>query len=264
MLEAWVGDQSRPSNDQDWSVWLEATIGRVMHSNTRIAREKKRIQGACVRTHAKKIQLAKIQLQRDPSNVEVRNILSDAQGKLAKVFQDSAACNRHFSSAKWLRYGDTCSKAFFDFHRIGKKKVLLRELETEFGTVTGQRDLTHYITDYYTRLYTLDFRTPSTMETQEHCWLSVPTKVTRDTNSNLTKNFMLTEVHDAIHALPKGKALGHDGVPMEFFHECTQEVAWDLLNAFTAMLKAGETSAFINKSLITLIPKFDDHARLSN
>jgi hypothetical protein len=31
---------------------------------------------------------------------------------------------------------------------------------------------------------------------------------------------MLIEVHDAIHALPKGKAPGHDGVPMEFFHEC--------------------------------------------
>jgi hypothetical protein len=40
---------------------------------------------------------------------------------------------------------------------------------------------------------------------------------------------------------------------MEFFHACAKEVAPDLLNAFTAMLKEGETSAFINRGQITLI-----------
>jgi hypothetical protein len=69
--------------------------------------------------------------------VEVREILSDAQGKLAEVFQDSVARNRHLTAANWLRYRDTCSKVFFDFHRIGKKKTLLRELETKSGTIIG-------------------------------------------------------------------------------------------------------------------------------
>jgi mannosylglycoprotein endo-beta-mannosidase len=75
---------------------------------------------------------------------------------------------------------------------------------------------------------------------------------------------MLTEVHDAICTLPKGKAPRHDGVPMEFFHECAQEVTPDLFNAITAMFKMGETLAFINKSLITFIPKSSNHAMLSN
>jgi hypothetical protein len=74
----------------------------------------------------------------------------------------------------------------------------------------------------------------------------------------------LKEIHNAIRALPKGKAPGHDGVPMEFFHECAQEVAPDLLQAFMAMLDTGETSTHINKGLIMLIPKSGDHARLSN
>jgi len=51
---------------------------------------------------------------------------------------------------------------------------------------------------------------------------------------------------------------------MEFFHKCAQEVAPDLLNAFTAMLKARKTSPFINKGQITLIPKSGDQARLGN
>ncbi len=150
----------------------------------------------------------------------MRDILSDARGKLAEVFQDSVVRNRHISSANWLRYGDTYSKAFFDFHRIGKKKALLRELETEFRTIMGQHDLTHYITNCYTHLYTSDALAPGTAEAQEQCWQSVLTKVSKDTNSNMIRNLTLKEIHNAIRALPKGKVLGHDGVPMEFFHEC--------------------------------------------
>jgi hypothetical protein len=36
----------------------------------------------------------------------------------------------------------------------------------------------------------------------------------------MIRNLTLKEIHNAICALPKGKVLGHDGVPMEFFHEC--------------------------------------------
>jgi hypothetical protein len=103
----------------------------------RLEKDKKRVQGTRVRTCAKKIQLAELQLQKDPLDVEVREILSDAQGKLAEVFQDSVACNRHLIATNWLKYEDTCSKVFFDFHRIGKKKTLLRALEIESGTITG-------------------------------------------------------------------------------------------------------------------------------
>ncbi len=130
----------------------------------------------------------------------------------------------------------------------------------------GQHNLTHYITNYYTCFYTLNPFAPSTTEAQKQCWHNVPTKVKGNMNSNLIRNLTLSEIHDAIRALPKGKALGHDGVPMEFFHECAQEVALDLLQAFMAMLSKGATSAFINKGLITLtlIPKSGDHTRLSN
>jgi alkyl sulfatase BDS1-like metallo-beta-lactamase superfamily hydrolase len=102
-----------------------------------MSKEKKRARWARVKSCTKKIQLAEIQLQRDPTNEEVRGILSNAQGQLAEEFQASVARNRHLSSANWLRYGDTCSKTFFDFHRIGKKKAFMRELETDSGIVSG-------------------------------------------------------------------------------------------------------------------------------
>jgi hypothetical protein len=89
-------------------------------------------------------------------------------------------------------------------------------------------------------------------------------KVTHDTNASLTRDLTLRDILDAIKALPKGKAPGHDGVPMEFFHEYAEEVASTLLKAFTAMLNFRATSASINKGLITLIPKTGDCVRLNN
>jgi len=113
-----------------------------------------------VRANAKNIQLAKVQLQGDLTNIEVRDILSDAQGQFADVFQNSVERIQHSSASMWLRYGDICSKAFFDFHHIGTKKALLRELEIEEGLVTGQSDLALYITSFYANLYTSDAQVP--------------------------------------------------------------------------------------------------------
>jgi len=188
----------------------------------------------------------------------VRSILSNSQVKLVEIFETSVERNRHLSPSNWLRYGDTCSKSFFDFHQIGKKKTLLRELNTEFGSITGQNDLTQYITEFYFRIYSLDAHILGTMEAQAECWTSVPVKVAQDTNTNLTRALTVQDILDAIKALPKGKAPGHDGVPMEFFHEYAVEVAPTLLQAFTSMLSSRATSAFINKGLITLIPKTGD------
>ncbi len=56
----------------------------------------------------------------------------------------------------------------------------------------------------------------------------------------------------------------HDGIPIEFFQACANEVVPMLLKAYTAMLASGEASAFINKGLITLIPKTGDRSKLRN
>ncbi len=50
----------------------------------------------------------------------------------------------HHSAARWWRYGDTCSKIFFDFHRISKKRTFLKELEVD-GRIISRQDLFHHI-----------------------------------------------------------------------------------------------------------------------
>jgi hypothetical protein len=89
-------------------------------------------------------------------------------------------------------------------------------------------------------------------------------RATTDANEALTQNLILEEIHKAIQALPKGKAPGHDTIPIEFFQACAYEVAPTLLKAYTAMLASGEASNYINMGLITLIPKIGDRSKLKN
>jgi hypothetical protein len=62
MVAAWNGDQESPPINQGWAAWLEAAIQRVTSYNARLAKDKRRAQGKHARTHAKKVQLAEIQL----------------------------------------------------------------------------------------------------------------------------------------------------------------------------------------------------------
>jgi hypothetical protein len=80
----------------------------------------------------------------------------------------------------------------------------------------------------------------------------------------MTQELTLEEVVQAITSLLKGKTLGHDGLPTEFFQENMEEIAPTLFLDFRAMLSLGLTSDFINKGMITLIPKFGNHSKLGD
>ncbi|CAK9881918.1 unnamed protein product [Sphagnum jensenii] len=78
----------------------------------------------------------------------------------------------------------------------------MKELETNSGIVSGQQDLTHYVTSFYARLYTSDAGTPGIAQAQDLCWQSVPGRVIGDANASLISNLSLEEVGRAIRALP--------------------------------------------------------------
>jgi hypothetical protein len=64
-----------------------------MACNNRLAKAKKRLRGATIRMNTKRVQLAKAQFQNNLTNEEVRGVLSDAQTKLAEIFQNQVAHN---------------------------------------------------------------------------------------------------------------------------------------------------------------------------
>ncbi len=78
MLHAWDGVTPKVLDDSEWAPSLEAATKRVMICNTCLAKERNRLKRAQVKTHVKKIQLAEEQLQQDPMNEQVRDILSES------------------------------------------------------------------------------------------------------------------------------------------------------------------------------------------
>jgi hypothetical protein len=255
LLNAWKGTQLPPNLDVEWPGWLEVATNRVLKCNSRLTKEKKRVKGARVRDLQHKIRLAEIQLQSDPEDESIKNILSVAQGHLTDSLQEQVVRNHQLSAATWFRYGDTCSMRFFDFHRIGRKRTLLKELITEDGEITGRKDLAHYVRSFYMHFYTSEVNAPGTPEAWDDCWANTLTRVSNETNKELTQELTLKEIQDAISTMPKDKALGCDGILTEFFQEFMNEVSPTLLQAFSAMFRSGETSELINKRLITLIPE---------
>jgi hypothetical protein len=175
-----------PSQDAEWPAWLEAASGRVLQCNIEIAQEKKKAKGARIRILQQKIRLAEVQLQKDPEDEPTREILSVAQGHVADSLQEKVARRHELSSASWFKYGDTCSKRFFDFHRIGRKHTPLKELKTEGGDITGQEDLAHYVRSFYERLYTSKVSTLGTSEVREVSWDSTLARVSTVAVATLT------------------------------------------------------------------------------
>jgi hypothetical protein len=85
-----------------------------------------------------------------------------------------------------------------------------------------------------------------------------------DMNAEMTQELTLEEVVEAITSLPKGKTLSHDSLLIEFFQKNVKKIAPTLLLAFRTMFSLRLTSDFINKRMITLIPKYGDHSKLGN
>jgi len=113
-------------------------------------------------------------------------------------------------------------------------------------------------------LYTLEANGPGTSEARELCWDSTLARVSNVANDELTKELTLKEIKEAIAAMSKDKVPGSEGIPTEFFQELIEEISSTLFQAFSAMLRRGETSGCTNKGLITLISKSGDHANIRN
>ncbi len=108
----------------------------------------------------------------------------------------------------------------------------MKELEVDGMTTYKHTDLSHYIPQLYTNLYTFEPHSLDIAEAQRKCWESVPSQVTKDMNAEMTQELTLEEVVEAITSLCKGKAPGHDDLPTKFFKKNMEEIAPTLFLAF--------------------------------
>ncbi|CAN5959539.1 unnamed protein product [Sphagnum jensenii] len=127
MVAAWKGDQESPPINQGWPAWLEAAIQHVTSCNARLAKDKRRVQGKHARTQAKKVQLAEIELQNDPANVE--DLFRLPQGR-QKESPDQRARNE-------IRNRNRSKGSYRSHHRLLQTRLHFRSWERRFGERQG-------------------------------------------------------------------------------------------------------------------------------
>lgn len=142
--------------------------------------------------------------------------------------------------------------------------MFLKELDVNRRTISKQEDLSHYITHFYAKLYTVESPSPDIAKAQRKCWESISAWVIENMNAEMIQELSLVEVVEVITFLPKGKSPCHDSLATEFFQENVEKTDTTFLLAFRTMFWLGLTSYFINKGTITLIPNSGYHSKLRN
>jgi hypothetical protein len=80
-------------------------------------------------------------------------ILLASQARLTEDFQNDLLRSTHNMVAHWYRYGNTCFKVFFNFHKGCHRCVLINALVANGNVLTVQSKLDLYVQGFYEHLY---------------------------------------------------------------------------------------------------------------
>ena len=205
-------------------------------------------------------------MQREPQAQDAREIHAQTLAELEQLMMEEVDHHLNESTCHWFRYGDRCTKQFFNKFKDRMKTHNISELETEQGILTEQDHKLQYITSFYSQLYAKGEEGGGVdrAAAKEKCWNTVPCVVNTTVNNALTRPLTSLEITEAIASFPKGKAPGVDGIPMEFFQEFREDIISDLFEVTKEILKLASLNKDLNKGLITLIPKGGKHSQLTN
>jgi mannosylglycoprotein endo-beta-mannosidase len=141
------------------------------------------------------------------------------------------------------------------FHLIanGKhRRKRIFQLEQEEGTILGQENLKHYISEYYKNLFGPP--PPSSCVMVESMNHDIK-KISAEENAILIADFTMEEVKKAVMQMEKNRAPGPDGFPAEFYQKFWDILKSDLIAMFECFQR-GELPLFhLNFGTIILLPK---------
>lgn len=126
---------------------------------------------------------------------------------------------------KWKQVGDQCSKEFFRAYKQRSSASHNTELEDQNGQIyTDQPELANVCHAYYQKIYKAR-ETPIVAEaTQTHALGYLSNRLSMETKANLGLPITKEELYMAMKDMANGKALGPDGIILEFY-----SVFWELI-----------------------------------
>ena len=120
-------------------------------------------------------------------------------------------------------------------------------------------EITEVAVSYFERLY-MTSNPDKILEVVE----AIDMKVSADMNQILIKQFIRDEVEAALKQMHPSKSPGPDGMPALFYQKYWDIVGSDVMNMILNILNSNTSMADINKTYITLIPKINNPAKMTD
>ena len=157
---------------------------------------------------------------------------------------------------KWQGVGDKCSAEFFKSVRQKNAQAVITELKDNDGQIcTKREDLDRICFDFYLKLYAYK---EISEEALEEVFTNFPITINDTMNVAITKEITERDIGAVVRDMTKGKVLGHDGLPIEFFQRLWPTIGVDFHKMLLSSMEEKNLHDGVTKGFISFIPKEGD------
>lgn len=157
---------------------------------------------------------------------------------------------------------DVSSKFFFNLEKKNGQRRFIHALRGESGAVLSDvSDRRKRAVQFYKDLYRSELNSGRVIN---NAFLDGLPQVSAESLSVLDATLSMGEPEKALQGMECGKALGLDGIPVEFYKAFWEEVGGDLLAVLNDSIAGGLLPVSCRRAVLTLLPKKGDLTDIRN
>lgn len=202
-------------------------------------------------------------IQNNPSDIDLVFQVISTKNALRKHQQIKIYGANVRSHAHWIQDGGHGSKLFFNLIKHKQSNESIDRFLIENQDTPDLDTINKAFADYYKNLFTSeDSKDAGDLKTK--CKPLFPNRLDSVDMAILSEDISLDEIEKSIKALNNDKALGPDGLPIEFYKANISRICKDLQDIYLESLVSGSFGPCINSGIIKLLPKDRDKALIKN
>ena len=157
------------------------------------------------------------------------------------------------------------SYEFFNVVQEKLPRTIIIDFTSPNGdSITRPKDIEDACLAFYHELYTSSGRNELTRQSEQEILNSIPANITPLMALTLSQPLLEPELHRAACALAKEKALGPNGILVNFFTIFRPQIGADFCQMIQNSVSTRRFPKGVTKGLITLIPKSGNLKLLNN
>uniref|UniRef100_A0A803Q906 Reverse transcriptase domain-containing protein n=1 Tax=Cannabis sativa TaxID=3483 RepID=A0A803Q906_CANSA len=166
------------------------------------------------------------------------------------------------SRVDWLQSGDQNTK-FFHAHASSRKagNKISSLMDCNGNKITSKAGMTTIIQDYFNDLFSAS---AIDLQALDLVTATIPTTINAEINDSLTQPFTVADVTNALKTMSPDKSPGSDGMSAMFYQNYWHIVGNSVTDVVLGILNEGQSMELINNAIITLIPKTNSPAAMTD